>query len=77
MAPGEYAYRIGESAHPISVADHRSSPQEQPQQRGGPLLITVKGEKVDVPHAKLVAGPSAIWLIEKGENLSIQAITEA
>ena len=75
FTPGEYTYRLGGATYRISVADHRSfSEEEQQRQPNRPLVITVNGEKVDVPHAKLVAGHSAIWVIERGEGLYIQGV---
>jgi hypothetical protein len=34
----------------------------------------VNGADVKVPHARLVAGQSAIWAIERGENMYIESI---
>jgi hypothetical protein len=76
LNPGDYAYRLGDATHRISVADHRSmSDEEHQKQVKRPLVIMVNGADVKVPHARLVAGQSAIWAIERGENMYIESIT--
>lgn len=75
LTAGEYAYRLGEATYRISVADHRSmSEQEHQAQTKRPLVIMVNGNNVNVPHGRIVAGQSAIWAIERGENVHIEAI---
>jgi hypothetical protein len=73
FTPGEYGYRLGGATYRISVADHRSTSEtEQRRQPARPLVITVNGRKVDLQQAKVVAGHSAIWVIEQGEGLHIE-----
>lgn len=75
LNPGEYAYRLGSKAYRISVADHRPLPeQEHHKQVRQPLVIMVNGDGVNVPHGRLVAGQSAIWAMERAENVHIEAI---
>jgi len=70
--PGEYSYRLGKSRYQISVADHRSiSEKESKKQSKSPLMITVRGNDVSVPHGRIVAGQSAVWFIEQGEGIHI------
>jgi hypothetical protein len=37
-------------------------------------LIMVNGTDVKVSHGRIVAGQSAIWAIERGENMHIEGI---
>jgi len=77
FSPGEYAYRLGAATYRISVADHRSLSEQERQQPNRPLVIRVNDDKVSVPLARLVAGQSAIWVIDQGEGLHIQAVPES
>jgi hypothetical protein len=72
--PGEYAYRLGGGTYRISVADPRAMSDRERQQPNKPLVIVVKGEKVSEPSGKLVAGQTAVWVVEKGEGLQIQGV---
>ena len=75
LSPGEYAYRLGEATYRISVADHRSmSEQEHQSQTRRPLVIMVNGHNVNVRHGRIVAGQSAIWAVERGENVHVEGI---
>jgi hypothetical protein len=75
LSPGKYTYRLGKATYRISVADHRSmSEQEHQRQTARPLVIMVNGDDVSVPHGDIVAGRSAIWAIERGENIHIDGI---
>jgi hypothetical protein len=75
LSPGEYVYRLGEATYRISVADHRSMSEQQHQrQTEEPLVIMVNGNDVRVPHARIVAGQSVIWAVERGENVQIESV---
>jgi hypothetical protein len=76
FSPGEYAYKLGgDATYRVSVEQHSVSEKKQKRHPEKPLVITVKGEKPDVPHARLVAGNPAVWLVEEGEGLSIQGVS--
>jgi hypothetical protein len=73
LNPGEYAYRLADATYRISVADHRSmSEDEHQRQVRKPLVIMINGGRASVSHARLVAGQSAIWAVEKGESIRIE-----
>lgn len=75
LNPGDYTYRLGKATYRISVADHRSmSEEEHLKQVQRPLVIMVNGTDVKVPHGRMVAGQSAIWAVERGENVHIEGI---
>lgn len=75
LNPGDYPYRLGEATYRISVADHRSMSEEEHQKQvRQPLVIMVNGSNVKVSHGRIVAGQTAIWAIERGENIHIEGI---
>jgi hypothetical protein len=75
LNPGDYTYRLGEATYRISVADHRLMPEEEHQKQvKRPLVIMVNGTDVKVSQGRIVAGQSAIWAIERGENIHIEGI---
>lgn len=73
LAPGDYSYRLGHEVHRVSVTGHQQFPVEEHEKRAQEaVVIMVAGDNPSVKHAKIVAGQTVIWAIEKGENVSIE-----
>jgi hypothetical protein len=73
LTAGEHAYQLGRVTYRISVTDHRQVPAEDYEKRASEaLVITVSGKDISVKHAKIVAGQTIIWAVEKGENISVE-----
>jgi|SRR5579864_890753 len=73
LTPGDYSYRLGREVHSVSVTGHQQFSVEEHEKRAQEaIVIMIAGNNPSVKHAKIVAGQTVIWAIEKGENVSIE-----
>jgi hypothetical protein len=73
LTSGEHSYHLGRGTYRVSVTDHRLVTAEEHKKRASEaLMIMVSGTDVSVKHAKIVAGQTIIWAVEKGENISVE-----